>query len=88
MHFGRVVNADLPTEQICVQQPGWVPIINPDIKLGNVVLGDAQQRYPTCRTAKVIDFGHAQRCQKVTDKSKMMGTCNLCPPVNAVVIIL
>ncbi|KAH8704596.1 kinase-like domain-containing protein [Phaeosphaeriaceae sp. PMI808] len=39
----------------------WHPIVNPDIKLMNVVLGDAQENwYPAYKTPKMIDFGLAQ----------------------------
>jgi hypothetical protein len=47
-------NASLP------KAPGWKPIVNTDIKLANVVLGNPQpNRYPAYKTPKMIDFGLA-----------------------------
>jgi serine/threonine protein kinase len=85
MHYGHVLTADTPPEHIAMQNPNWLPIINPDIRLGNAVLGDAQDRYPAYQTVKMIDFGHAFRCEEITDKTKMMGTRYICPPVGTAV---
>ncbi|KAJ4337846.1 hypothetical protein N0V87_004402 [Didymella glomerata] len=85
MHYGHVLTADTPPKHIAMQNPNWLPIINPDIRLGNAVLGDAQDRYPAFQTVKMIDFGHAFRCEEITDKTKMMGTRYICPPVGTAV---
>ena len=87
MNYGHVVNADNPSNQIGVQDPNWVPIINPDIKLGSEVLGDARKNYATYKTVKMIDFGHASRYEEITDKIKMMGTRDIRPPVSATVAL-
>ncbi|KAF2028182.1 hypothetical protein EK21DRAFT_70264, partial [Setomelanomma holmii] len=50
----KIKNLDLP------KAPGWRPIVNPDIKLPNVVLAQPLQGYyPAYKAIKMIDFGLA-----------------------------
>lgn len=45
---------------LCIPAPDWVPVINPDIKLANIVLGDAHWNYyPAYKRPQMIDFGLA-----------------------------
>jgi hypothetical protein len=41
MHYGVVASDSTPEFNLCIPTDDWVPVINPDIKLANVVLGNA-----------------------------------------------
>ena len=60
MYFGVAVDENTRDTDLCIPARGWEPIINPDIKLANVVLGDALPNwYPAYKTPQMIDFGLA-----------------------------
>jgi hypothetical protein len=67
MRTGLSVPHTQPTEAMSTikntalpKAPEWRPIVNTDIKLPNVVLGNPQpNRYPAYKTLKMIDFGLA-----------------------------
>ncbi|KAF1927364.1 uncharacterized protein M421DRAFT_177857 [Didymella exigua CBS 183.55] len=85
MHYGTVIKNDTDLSQVCITAPGWKVVINPDIKLPNVVLGDAQSDcYGADKTPKLIDFGQAfeegpGKCDSL-DTKHPVGTENLWPP--------
>lgn len=44
-----------------VAADGWQPMVNTDIKLGNVVLSHPRaNHYPAYKTTKMIDFGNSE----------------------------
>jgi hypothetical protein len=60
MQHGTVITDDTDLSKVCETEKDWRAIINPDIKLANVVLGEARSdHYPAYKTAKFIDFGQA-----------------------------
>jgi serine/threonine protein kinase len=80
-HNNKTVNIALPTVD------GWRPIVNPDIKLGNVVLGQAlPEHYPAYKIAKMIDFGLAFNDNRyntaASKRAQRIGTEGLCPPAS------
>jgi len=65
--------------------PHWRPIVNPDTKPANVVLGEASTLYPSYKVAKLIDWGLAftdQRYNTAAQKNARgwFGTRGYCPP--------
>ncbi|PSN73839.1 kinase-like protein [Corynespora cassiicola Philippines] len=64
MHSGRVITWDYPDEmektikndKIQIDED-WEPLMNPDIKLMNVVLSDPGTIFPAYLTPKMLDFG-------------------------------
>jgi hypothetical protein len=67
-------------------KPGWRPIINSDIKPGNVVLGKAHEGYyPAFKVAKMIDYGLAWDDGRFTiaaHKTRAIGRHGFNPPVS------
>lgn len=63
----------------------WRSIINTDIKLENVVLCPAINKYPAYPVAKMMDFGLCTRARHPTEKIKIIekpgGTPGFEPPV-------
>lgn len=89
MHTGRAVESDTAPHLIGQIKDKWLPVINPEIKLANVVLGAVDDAfYPAYKTAKLIDFGSVFRDHCVVDgmvKHKYScGTESICPPVSRV----
>ena len=84
---------DLPNA-VLPRVPGWQSIVNTDIKLGNVVLGHAQDGYyPAYKTPKMIDFGLAFDDNRYPDRNskkrsgrpvryRQIGTRGSVPPVS------
>lgn len=88
MQTGVVLDDTTRPESIGVIRKDWVPVINPDIKLENVVLGAPQDRYPTYKTVKMIDFGQVfgehQLKNGLCYKKYSMGTEGVVPPVRQI----
>lgn len=87
MHTGVLIQDNTPVESMGVIKQGWDPIINPDIKLANVVLGPAQDdHYPAYKTVKMIDFGQVFPDEYVEEgwvlEKYATGTARICPPVS------
>ncbi|KAF3044247.1 hypothetical protein E8E11_007822 [Didymella keratinophila] len=60
IHHGGVVSKGTHEDNLCIPVGDWVPVINPDVKLANVVLGDAHSDYcPAYKRPQMIDFGLA-----------------------------
>jgi hypothetical protein len=87
MHTGQIMESDTASHLIDLPKDKWRPIISPDIKLANIVLGAADEVcYPAYKTAKMIDFGQVFRDHCVVDgmvKHKYTcGTGSIGPPVS------
>ncbi|KAF1917545.1 kinase-like domain-containing protein [Ampelomyces quisqualis] len=76
MRTGRTIAPDEPTEAesrlgngALIPSPGWRPLVNTDIKLGNVVFSHAQKdHYPAYKTTKMIDFGNTGYAGRFRDE--------------------
>lgn len=87
MHYGSVIEHDTDLSQACIPTEGWKAVINPDIKLSNVVLGEARSdHYPAYKTAKMIDFSQAFEegpgKHDSSDTKAPLGTKGFWPPVS------
>lgn len=90
MHAGVVSEGKIPSSEIGQIKKGWTPLIDPDIKLENIVLCAAQDNYyPAYKTAKRIDFGQVFEDSQLDGdvllltQQGIMGTLGLWPPVCA-----
>ena len=87
MHTGVVPHFSTPQDSLGLIAPGWVPAVNPDIKLENVVFGAARGgSYPAYKSAKMIDSGHVFEEHELVDgdcwRKQKIGTAGVCPPVS------
>jgi hypothetical protein len=76
----NIKNDDLPTAK------KWKPIVHCDIKLGNMVLGIAEENhYPAYKRPILIDFGYGFDDNRYPDrvsKTEAIRTAGCRPPVS------
>ena len=65
MQYGTVITDDLNPSRWFETAEDWTAIVNPDIKLPNVVLGEARSdHYAAYKNAKFIDFSQAFKAEE------------------------